>query len=40
VFKAHDEGKGAVLAVALFAITLALTLIQLSFLERRVTYER
>ena len=30
----------AVLAVALFAITLVLTLIQLRFLERRVTYER
>jgi sn-glycerol 3-phosphate transport system permease protein len=35
-----DQGRAAVLSVALFAITLVLTLIQLRFLERRVTYER
>jgi ABC-type sugar transport system permease subunit len=40
VFREHNEGEGAVLAVALFAITLVFTLIQLTFLERRVTYER
>jgi sn-glycerol 3-phosphate transport system permease protein len=40
VFREHNEGKGAVLAVALFAITFVFTLIQLTFLERRVTYER
>ncbi len=39
-FKDNDEGKAAVLAIALFTITLVLTLIQLRFLERRVTYER
>ncbi len=33
-------GKAAVLAVALFSITLLLTLVQIRFLERRVTYER
>jgi ABC-type sugar transport system permease subunit len=35
-----DQGRAAVLSVALFVITLALTLVQLQFLERRVTYER
>jgi sn-glycerol 3-phosphate transport system permease protein len=35
-----DQGRAAVLSVALFTITLVLTLIQLRFLERRVTYER
>lgn len=35
-----DEGKAAVLAIALFAITLVLTLVQFRFLERRVHYER
>jgi sn-glycerol 3-phosphate transport system permease protein len=35
-----DEGKAAVLAIALFAVTLLLTLIQFRFLERRVHYER
>ncbi len=35
-----DQSRAAVLSVALFAITLVLTLIQLRFLERRVTYER
>lgn len=35
-----DDGKAAVLAVALFGITLLLTLIQLRVLERRVSYER
>jgi len=40
VFRQNNEGKAAVLSVALFAITLVLTLIQLRLLERRVTYER
>ncbi|MDQ1519868.1 MAG: sn-glycerol 3-phosphate transport system permease protein [Actinomycetota bacterium] len=40
VFKANDDGKGAVLAIALFVVTLLLTLVQLRFLERRVQYER
>jgi sn-glycerol 3-phosphate transport system permease protein len=35
-----DDGKAAVLAIALFGITLILTLIQLRVLERRVSYER
>ena len=35
-----DDGKAAVLAIALFAITLVLTLVQFRFLERRVHYER
>jgi ABC-type sugar transport system permease subunit len=35
-----DQNSAAILAVALFGITLLLTLIQLRFLERRVTYER
>ncbi|MGQ0825851.1 MAG: carbohydrate ABC transporter permease [Actinomycetota bacterium] len=35
-----NEGKAAILAIALFAITMALTLVQLRFLERRVTYAR
>ena len=40
VFKENNEGKAAVLAIALFAITLVLTLVQLRILERRVSYER
>jgi sn-glycerol 3-phosphate transport system permease protein len=35
-----DDGKAAVLAIALFGVTLVLTLIQLRVLERRVSYER
>ena len=35
-----DDGKAAVLAIALFTITLILTLVQLRFLERRVFYGR
>ena len=35
-----DPGKAAVLAVALFLLTLALGLAQIRLLERRVTYER
>lgn len=35
-----DAGVAAVMAIALFAITLVLTLLQLRFLERRVTYAR
>ena len=37
---ASDPGRAAVLAVALFFLTLVLALIQLRFLERRVSYER
>jgi sn-glycerol 3-phosphate transport system permease protein len=40
VFKNNNDGKGAVLAITLFVITLLLTLVQLRFLERRVQYER
>ena len=36
----NDPGKAAVLAVALFFITLVLTLVQIRLLERRVHYER
>jgi sn-glycerol 3-phosphate transport system permease protein len=35
-----DQGKAAVLAVALFLLTLLLALAQIRLLERRVTYER
>ena len=38
--RAANDGKAAVLAIALFVITLVLTLFQLRFLERRVHYER
>jgi sn-glycerol 3-phosphate transport system permease protein len=37
---AKNDGKAAVLAIALFGVTLILTLIQFRFLERRVSYER
>jgi sn-glycerol 3-phosphate transport system permease protein len=40
VFKENNSGKAAVLAIALFAMTLVLTLVQLKILERRVSYER
>jgi len=40
VFNQDNQGRGAVLAIALFGITLVLTLVQLRLLERRVTYER
>jgi sn-glycerol 3-phosphate transport system permease protein len=40
VFREENDGKAAVLAIALFVITLLLTLVQLRFLERRVQYER
>lgn len=36
----RDQGKAAVLAIALFLITLLLALAQIRLLERRVTYER
>ena len=36
----NNDGKAAVLAVALFAITMVLTLIQMRVLERRVHYAR
>lgn len=36
----QDEGRAAVLAIALFAVTLGLTLVQLRLIERRVTYAR
>jgi sn-glycerol 3-phosphate transport system permease protein len=37
---AKNDGKAAVLAIALFGVTLLLTLVQFWFLERRVSYER
>ncbi len=37
---AKNDGKAAVLAIALFCVTLLLTLVQIRFLERRVSYER
>jgi len=40
VFIENNDGKAAVLAIALFVITLVLTLVQLRYLERRVSYER
>ncbi len=40
VFKHNNEGAAAVLAVALFGITLLLTLVQLKLLEKRVVYAR
>jgi ABC-type sugar transport system permease subunit len=36
----NNDGKAAVLAVALFAITMVLTLVQMRVLERRVHYGR
>jgi ABC-type sugar transport system permease subunit len=36
----NNDGKAAVLAVALFGITFLLTLIQMRVLERRVHYGR
>jgi sn-glycerol 3-phosphate transport system permease protein len=36
----RNPGVAAVLAIALFVVTLSLTLLQLRFLERRVHYER
>jgi ABC-type sugar transport system permease subunit len=36
----NNDGKAAVLAIALFAITLLLTLAQMRILERRVFYGR
>jgi sn-glycerol 3-phosphate transport system permease protein len=40
VVKQSNEGVAAVMAIALFALTLVLTLVQLKLLERRVSYER
>ncbi|HWS44676.1 MAG TPA: sugar ABC transporter permease [Acidimicrobiia bacterium] len=40
VFIQSNEGQAAVLAIALFVITLVLTLIQIRLIERRVSYER
>jgi ABC-type Fe3+ transport system permease subunit len=37
---AKNDGKAAVLAIALFGVTLLLTLFHFLFLERRVSYER
>jgi len=37
---AKNDGKAAVLAIALFGVTFLLTLVQFQFLERRVSYER
>jgi len=39
-FKSSNDGLAAVLAVALFGITLVLTLVQLRLVERRVFYAR
>jgi sn-glycerol 3-phosphate transport system permease protein len=36
----NNTGAAAVMATALFLITLAMTLLQLRFLERRVSYAR
>ncbi len=40
VFIENNDGRAAVLAMALFAITIVLTVFQLRILERRVSYER
>jgi sn-glycerol 3-phosphate transport system permease protein len=40
VFIENNDGRGAVLAMALFAITIVLTVFQLRVLERRVSYDR
>ena len=40
VFKHNNLGEASVLAIALFVITLVLTIAQLTFLERRVFYGR
>jgi sn-glycerol 3-phosphate transport system permease protein len=40
VFKRNNEGAAAVFAMALFVIVALLTLFQLRFIERRVTYGR
>jgi len=40
VFKRNNLGAAAVLAIALFVITLVLTVVQLTVLERRVFYGR
>ena len=40
VFNQDNDGRAAVMTVALFVITLVFTLIQIWLLERRVTYER
>jgi sn-glycerol 3-phosphate transport system permease protein len=40
VFIENNDGRAAVLAMALFAITIVLTVFQLRVLERRVSYER
>lgn len=40
VFNQNNQGRAAVMTVALFVITLVFTLIQIRLLERRVTYER
>jgi len=40
VFNQSNEGRAAVMTIALFLITLVFTLVQIRLLERRVTYER
>jgi len=40
VFNQDNDGRAAVMTVALFVITLVFTLVQIWLLERRVTYER
>jgi len=36
----NNAGQAAVLSIVLFVITLSLTLVQMRYLERRVTYAR
>ncbi len=40
VFNQDNDGRAAVMTIALFLITLVFTLVQIWLLERRVTYER
>jgi sn-glycerol 3-phosphate transport system permease protein len=40
VFNQNNQGRAAVMTVALFLITLVFTLVQIRLLEGRVTYER
>jgi ABC-type sugar transport system permease subunit len=40
VFRNNNDGVAAVYAIALFVLVMALTFIQMRFIERRVTYAR
>jgi sn-glycerol 3-phosphate transport system permease protein len=40
VFRNNNDGVAAVYAIALFLLVMALTFVQMRFLERRVTYAR